>query len=176
MDSVGAASASETGERPDILGRIIECEIIPRLLLAQGERPREASARAGAGGVAPDLVSMVDEAVRLAVADDEGPFEDFVSALRTHGIEARALLLDVFAPVARRLGVAWERDEMSFVEVTLGLGRLHKALHRIEDAALGRTEPAMRLGHALVCVPPGEQHTFGAAMAAGLLRRDGWRV
>ena len=45
------------------------------------------------------------------------------------GIPLEALLLDLFAPVARRLGTMWEADQIDFVDVTIGTSRLQQILH-----------------------------------------------
>src|SRR5262249_25508278 len=90
------------------------------------------------------------------------------------GLELDALLLDLLAPVARRLGVMWETDEIDFVDVTIGTSRLQQILHHFtlppdRDAH----EPGRRV---LLLPPPSEQHTFGLLMVSELFRSEGWQV
>lgn len=85
-----------------------------------------------------------------------------------------ALLADVYIPeVARRLGEAWEADCVSFAQVTMGVARLQAILREIgaawsADAAGHHGGPTL-----LFILPAGEQHTLGAMVMAGRLRRSG---
>lgn len=85
-----------------------------------------------------------------------------------------AMLADVYIPeVARRLGEAWEADCVTFAQVTMGVARLQAVLREI-----GAAWSADALGHAdgptlLFILPAGEQHTLGAMVMAGRLRRSG---
>ena len=101
----------------------------------------------------------------------EGHIRDLVA----RGLTAEQVCLELFAPAARRLGVMWEEDSCSFVEVTLGVSRLQQLTHGLGDLLRGHVEAGSR-GRALVGTVPGEQHTFGITMVAEFLRRDGWEV
>ncbi|MGT2486179.1 B12-binding domain-containing protein [Methylobacterium oryzae CBMB20] len=52
------------------------------------------------------------------------PHAEWVRALLEEGLSLDALLLDLFAPAARRLGQLWEEDEADFLDVAAALGRL----------------------------------------------------
>ncbi|MFN4129121.1 MAG: B12-binding domain-containing protein [Paracoccaceae bacterium] len=87
------------------------------------------------------------------------------------------MLADHYIPeVARRLGRGWEEDSASFAEVTIGTARLQAFLNDIGRtwAADGTDGPAGST--VLLVVPRGEQHTLGALVAAGWLRRKGISV
>ena len=157
-----------------LLVRIIEGEIIPRLMLSH-KAPDDA---------APYLVSQtraptrgeVEELVQLALAQDQTVLDSYLSALLDSGCGLDDILLDLLAPAARRLGELWEDDRCSFVDVTIGLGHLHNALHH-----LGRrprsTEQIKSLGkRALLATVPGEQHVFGILIVENFLIRSGWEV
>ncbi len=98
------------------------------------------------------------------------------NSLLNRGVGMETLLLDVLAPAARRLGDLWTQDACTFVDVTIGVGRLHEVLHALDSGGQISTAPVAS-GHSILLAPcPGEQHTFGLAMIAGLFRHAGWQV
>ena len=171
MTATPAPSASvEQGRRIEAerLQRVIEGEIVPRLLLAHSDP----------GWPAPRLVADddVEELARIAVVHDADTALRYVSALCEAGLTPDVARVSLLAPAARLLGELWEADRCTFAEVSLGLSRLQQVLR-----ALAIDEPAMdrvRLegGTILVAPTPGDQHAFGAQMAADFLERDGWDV
>lgn len=104
-----------------------------------------------------------------------GDLEHYLRDLLAQGFTAEHLYLHLFAPAARRLGAMWEEDSCSFVDVTLGVGRLQQLTHGFGDLLRGSGTPAT-IGRVLVAGAPREQHTLGIAMVAEFLRRDGWEV
>ncbi len=119
-----------------------------------------------------------DEAVRELIRRLMQPghtAEEQVRALLSQGLPAEHLCLHLLSPAARRMGSMWEDDTCSFVDVTLGMGRLQRMLHELGDQLLREVAPDS-LGAALLAPVPGEQHTFGVSMVAEFLRRDGWNV
>lgn len=87
------------------------------------------------------------------------------------------MLADRYIPeVARRLGRDWASDCATFAEVTMGSARLQSLLREIgkdwsADATGSAEDPTL-----LLVVPEGEQHTLGAMVLAGRLRRSGVSV
>lgn len=88
------------------------------------------------------------------------------------GVAPERIELGLLAAAARALGAAWVRDELSFVDVTVGLAHLHELLGRVHAADPARLSRSAR--SILLAPVPGETHRFGAAMAAGVFRRAGW--
>lgn len=91
-------------------------------------------------------------------------------------ISASAMADHYIPEVARRLGTAWEDDQLSFAGVTMGVARLQAILRELGAAwsadALGQTDgPTV-----LVLLPQGEQHSLGTMVLAGRLRRMGVSV
>jgi MerR family transcriptional regulator, light-induced transcriptional regulator len=74
--------------------------------------------------------------------------------------------------IARRLGKAWEDDTMTFAEVTMGAARLQAILRQVSGdwvADAGNRDVGMPA--VLLIVPAGQQHTLGAFVVLGQLRR-----
>ncbi|MEY4982722.1 MAG: hypothetical protein RIR62_988 [Pseudomonadota bacterium] len=112
-----------------------------------------------------------------AVADGgTAAFEELKPELKRARVSP-AMLADVYIPeVARRLGEAWEADCVSFAQVTMGAARLQAILREIgtawsADAGGDTGGPTL-----LFVLPSGEQHTLGAMVLAGRLRRGGLSV
>lgn len=123
------------------------------------------------------LRETVLQALTAAVlASDADPLVAIRQDMRRARI-TRDMLADHYIPeVARRLGVAWEEDRQSFVAVTIAVARLQAMLRRLgSDWAADDVD---RGGHAtmLLIVPSSEQHTLGAMVIAGWLRRRGISV
>lgn len=103
-------------------------------------------------------------------------FEELKPELKRARITA-ALLADVYIPeVARRLGQAWMDDCASFAEVTMGVARMQAILREIGSAWIADASGQVDGPTLLVVLPIGEQHTLGAMVLAGQLRRLGVSV
>lgn len=151
--------------------RLLEAEIIPRLMLAHRvsrwavDRPMRCPDRAD-----------VTELVQILEEDDIRRANDFVRGMIERGVALEAIFLDLFAPAAKRIGELWEDDLSTFTDVTIMLSRL-QCLVREMSAVFGTRVPRENLGHlAVLCPAPGEQHIFGITLLEELLRRDGWEV
>jgi methylmalonyl-CoA mutase cobalamin-binding domain/chain len=159
------------------LVRTIEAEIVPRLVLTRRVKLDTAAVNVPQSHL-PDGVDLVDvkELVRLLLAHEAVVACAFVETVRQRGATLEMVCLDLLAPAAAELGLLWEEDECDFMQVTVGLCRLHQVLRELtpEFAA----EDAGRDGNqrVLLAAYPGEQHTFGVTLVAQFLRRAGWDV
>jgi methanogenic corrinoid protein MtbC1 len=155
------------------LVRTIEGEIVPRLVLAR--RPARAPAEPPAvDSRAPDAVDVA-ELVRLLLAHDVGVSSAYVETVRQRGASLELICLGLLAPAARRLGEMWEEDECNFMQVTVGLCRLHQLLRELSPEF--RADEEGKANRRILLAPcPGEQHTFGVSVVAQFLRRAGWDV
>ncbi len=149
------------------LGRTIENELIPRLMLAFDSTPDLRPA-------ATNVADLVDDFVTLLVQQDAHVAVRYVDALRSKGTPLATLYLDLLAPAARRLGVMWEEDEASFTDVTIGVCRMHQVLLEFSRCFDATSRSSGDARNALIAPAPGEQHTFGLFMVMEFLRRDGW--
>jgi methanogenic corrinoid protein MtbC1 len=157
------------------LKRVIETEVIPRLVLAQralGATMPETPASHPAAPTEGDVEAFTALA-RLGNAENA---LTFIDAFCARGLPLAQVYLGLLAPAARILGVAWEKDTADFTEVTIGLRCLHAVCHALEPrfAPLGI---AQRPGRSIMLAPaPGEQHGFGLLMVEQFFRRAGWET
>lgn len=196
---VGQGLGWSTGSRRPELTRMVETQIIPRLMLAHRGLATDASgqptarwpqrhpdadrgAAAGLQQAAPEPSQepiTPEEVAQFARAVLAKEHEEVLALLRgslARGVPLDCLLLDLIAPAARLLGRLWEEDLCSFTEVTVGVGRLQAALREVAQTAqleLARGEGPWRI---LLSPAPGEQHTLGLSMVEGFFRRAGWEV
>ncbi len=150
---------------------VIENIIVPRLLMSHVN---------GNKALVEETVSLrnvaVSDFIALTTKDNPDSAIDYVRHLLAKGVTFQEVLLDLMAPAARVLGERWEDDKASFVEVALGVARMHRILrefdgvpsHLWSDAGLGR--------HALLLPAPGEKHSFGLRLVQEFLLRESWTV
>ena len=153
------------------MARLIEGEIIPRLLLAhRADRDiptPPAPAFAAGAPLAFAQLSLNTEVFTLLGQID---------AHLDRGVSIDSVYLDLLAPAARTLGDFWDNDVCDFVDVTMGMWRLQQVIHELGNRAAcpsARTRADRRV---LFTVPPGDQHSFGLVMIEDFFRRAGWRT
>lgn len=153
------------------LSRVVEAEIIPRLMLAHR---MEASTR-GPGPRKP-TAEDIEAFASLVLAPAGEVVEARIAALVDDGLALDSLLLDLLAPTARHLGVLWEEDLCDFAELTIAMGRLQRIMHDLSRRYGGETG-GHRDGHSiLLSLCPGETHMFGLSMIEQFFRDAGWDV
>lgn len=121
------------------------------------------------GGIPAELAETF---AYLLLDPDGAAAEALVEDLCGQNVTPESIMLDLFAPAARLLGEMWCRDDANFLEVTLGLGRIHRQLRRLP--LLNRSAPVR--GAVLLLPVPGEQHIFGLRIVQEFLLRAGWRA
>ena len=122
----------------------------------------------------PAPTREIDILCEALLSDDRQAASDYVLHAQARGIGQEALCLSYLAVAASRLGEMWDQDRVSFLQVTVAVGRIY-ALMR----SLRRSMPVLPLvaGRTATFVSvPGEDHTLGVAMAAELLRTKGWDI
>lgn len=165
-------------EEPDLFAAL-QSEIIPRLIIANRLPESHLTlVRTAPGGEQGTFAAPERHAFITALLSDDGSLAgDIADAYLAHGRAAETILMELFAWSARELGELWSDDQVSFVDVTIGLCRLHEALHRISEQtdAPAKAE-AGETPSILIAIAPGEQHVFGVLMAGELFRKQGWSV
>lgn len=157
---------------PSALARMVEGEIIPRLLVncrTQGT----VTPFARPGSVKPD-VKDIDMLASSAIRDDAQQLLAQVEAQMARGISLESMLVDMLAPAARLLGEWWEQDACDFIDVTMGLWRLQEVVHDIAGRAGAQATRASNCRTALFSVAPGDDHAFGSLMVEEMFRHAGW--
>lgn len=156
---------------PMALARLIEGEIIPRLLMAhQTATVADAASRDANGIAASEVVGFA----HLVLAEDLPVLLQNAEGFIARGVDVDALYFDLFSPAAKLLGSMWEEDLCSFSDVTVGLCRLQQLVYAFSDrihpdhSGNGRT--------ALFALTPGDQHSFGLVLVVEFFRRAGWRT
>lgn len=155
------------------LSRIVELEIIPRLMLMHSVQPLQDCPPL------PTLALTVEHVhtlARLAAEGDADSASSYVRALLDAGATQEQVFLDLLAPCARWMGELWEEDRYDFSQVTIGLWRLQRVLHEQGSRFTQMARPDADSRRALLAAVPGAQHTFGVVMAAEFFSRAGWDV
>lgn len=161
----------------EVLDKLIEAEIIPRLMLNARGSADALTARVHTDS-APRVFDSaeIDAFAQAAVSSDPDTLLAEVNRLLDDGVTHEDLLLKLLAPAARRLGQYWEDDTCDFGDVTIGLMKLHRVLECVNadtpsGMGVGGSSPRILLSAA-----PGEQHVFGVVMVGEFFARSGWRV
>jgi MerR family transcriptional regulator, light-induced transcriptional regulator len=174
-DAGGACAPAEEAclERLRLLVSTVESQIIPRLVIAHRSPGSCGSVAHESAAVRPRR-DEVEQCTRLLLDPYAGSVADFAEGLIARGLPLDAVYLDVFAPSARRLGDLWTRDECSFADVTIALGRLQQALRRFAPHFRPESIDGEPWRRALFAAAPGEQHTLGLSMIVQYFLRAGW--
>ncbi len=165
---------TESNERMARLVRTIEGEIVPRLVMAR-RVVRVTPPTVTDAGRGPDDAD-VRELVRLLLAHDVAVASAYVDTVRQRGASLEGVCLRLLAPAARELGLLWEEDECDFMQVTVGLCRLHHLLRELSPEFRPESVDSKVERNILLAPVPGDQHTFGITLVAQFLRKAGWEV
>lgn len=155
---------------PEDLNGLIEGEIIPRLLMVHSAGARTARPF-GVYTISPAEVERF-ALMPLTAGTAEMMLE--VEALLARGVSVESILLDLLAPSARKLGKCWDEDLCDFIDVTLGLTRLHEVLREVALRSPGVVGQFTGPRSALFSPMPGDQHNFGTLMIEEIFNRAGW--
>jgi MerR family transcriptional regulator, light-induced transcriptional regulator len=145
---------------------VIENVIVPRLLMSHAKEEREIVLRS----------STISDFIALTINDRPEAAVDFVGDLLSQGVPFRSILLDLMAPAARELGERWVNDSTSFVEVTLGVARMHRILREFDGVPDHLWSQEGQGRHILLLPAPGENHSFGLRLVQEFLLRESWTV
>lgn len=142
--------------------------------LAEEALVRVAAAAERPSVTPPSHGEQIEQLCMALIAADPGAGGRFVAEIRDAGTTVEDLYLDYLAPAARRLGDWWSDDEVSFLDVTLGAGRIFAIMRALQ--ADGAPRPVGERRSAIFASVPGDTHTLGVRMAADLFRRHGWDI
>lgn len=175
MPGPATAACLPFGLAPDhdrSLDRLIEAEIIPRLIVARAPaRPRDAAAQPAGDTV---TAAEVDDFAPLALQVEADELIAHAERLLARGVSVETLLVDLLAPAARVLGEYWKADRCDFVDVTMALWRLQEVVHEVTARGPFARPAAGPPRRALFAAMPGDQHGFGALLVEEMFGRAGW--
>lgn len=117
----------------------------------------------------------IDELARALMQPDQDAGKAFIKRVRAQGASVETVYLAYLAEAAKRMGVWWEEDEVSFVDVTFGTGQIYAIMRglkpRFRAHLSNLTQP-----QAFFAAVPGEDHLLGVSMATDLFRKHGWDI
>ena len=170
-EPLAAVVAKPTESHLQEFASVIENIIVPRLLMSHVN---------GNTAMIKEKVSLrnvaVSDFIALTTQDDPSSAIDYVRHLMANGVSFQDILLDLMAPAARVLGERWEEDRASFVEVALGVARMHRILREFDGVPSHLWSNAGFGRQALLLPAPGELHSFGLRLVQEFLLRESWSV
>lgn len=170
-EPLSPAVAAPTESHLEEFASVIENIIVPRLLMSHVHNANRITlkrARLDGEGVKDFIELTMDEEPDAAIG--------FVQGLLDNGVPFQDVLLKLMAPAARELGERWAHDSTNFVEVTLGVARMHRILREF-DGVPEHMRSQAGAGRSVLLMPvPGEQHTFGLRLVQEFLLRESWSV
>jgi len=168
------ARAADVPDRSDALARIIEGDIIPRLLLANSVGAKKARPEPVPYEVDSD---EVDAFADMMISLNMGEAHHVILAALSRGVALETVLLALFAPTAQRLGDRWTDDTCTFADVTVGLCALQNLLRTYSMGNPGdRAVAPAGAASAMFAALPGEQHVLGILILETFFRGAGWDV
>ncbi len=172
--SSGGASAPQEFNRA-MLGRTIEAEVIPRLMLvhrglAHGELASSSREELSLHISSDDVVELA----RIVIEHETEVACSYVDALRNQGVPIEAIFVELMAPTARLLGEMWKADLCCFTDVTIGMARIQQIVHQLSPEFEKEAAMAFDGRRILLMTMPGEQHTLGLMLIEEYFRRAGW--
>jgi methanogenic corrinoid protein MtbC1 len=160
------AAATPRHRRAALLARVVENQILPRLI----------EARAAADAAAITSEAEAAELVGLLLDRPAAEAVAYIETLRQRGVAPANLLLGIVAQAAKRLGDLWTDDRCNFADVTIGVGHLQQVVRalspKLQAGAVTRPHP----DSVLLLPAPGEQHSLGLVVLSEFFQREGWHV
>ncbi len=136
------ASASPLARPAEELAKIVECEIIPRLMLAYqpgstsdgAASDHEASSEGVPENIRDNAVSpeAVQAFARMVLIRAPEALMAFIEGLINGGVAVSAIYAELLRPAACLLSDLWDQDLVSYTEVTIGLGRLQQLVRGLD--------------------------------------------
>lgn len=118
----------------------------------------------------------INRITQLLLDTEEGAFELAITVLKTHGASINYIVLELIPEIAKKLGKQWEDDTLSFAEVSIGVGKLERAIHKL-DYLFQASQLEKRQNKSIVISPfPDSQHSLGTLILSNFFTHSGWQV
>lgn len=176
-DHLSDADPDADQSAQDPLLPVVQSDVLPCLHAKYG--PVGASAHSSAGRGEPSPTLQDHEIGRFAdalLASDINKAWTLVEQLRARGASAEWIVVDMFGAGARALGVRWEDDLNDFTQITIAMSHLTAMLRKISGEFVGTGRFVSAQCRMLLAPAPGEQHSFGLAIASEFFLRSGFEV
>lgn len=121
----------------------------------------------------PDLLAALCTA---ALSDDRDMLRQTIDRMFRAGLRSEEIADTYVAAAARHLGDMWAADRMSCTAVTIATSRLQRMLRDLGPDWKADHAADPMAASVLVVVSRNADHTLGAALLAGQLRREGLSV
>lgn len=112
-----------------------------------------------------EYAETIDALCKAFTDDDPEMRRKLVQELLVAGLETSEFIDSHVGDTARALGDQWERNEISFVDVTIGTARLQESVRRLA-ARDERPPPEATAPHVLLTAPHNEDHLLGLFVVA----------
>jgi len=114
-----------------------------------------------------------DKLLHLLLKKKRREAADYVMSLAKMGGHPDDLCVELLAPVLKKIGLLWQRNEISAADEHVVTELCRYIMFRLYDSVpIKQTLPYK----ALVSCVPGEEHALGAEMVANYLADKGWTV
>lgn len=119
---------------------------------------------------------QISKITELLLDTEEGAFELAITVLKTHGTSINYIVLELIPEIARKLGEQWAEDTLSFAEVSIGVGKLERAIYKL-DYLFQATQLDKRQNKSILISPyPDSQHSLGTLILSNFFTYSGWQV
>jgi hypothetical protein len=153
------------------LNRVVASEVIPRLMAAHRVQIDNCPVEDRADWpVTPKTLA------RRILLDWPGAQASLFKRLSNGKISPKAIYRDLLAPTASLMAELWRSDELSFADVTLGLGRLRTLIRKLGWMTPYNGDDEITPRTALFAPGPGEEPTFGFYLIEESFRWSGWKT
>ena len=118
----------------------------------------------------------ISKLTNLLLDTEEGSFELAITVLKTHGASINYIVLDLIPAIARQLGKQWEDDSLSFADVSIGVNKLERVIHKLDYLFQANQLERQQNKAIFITGFPGSQHSLGSLIFANFLIFSGWQV
>jgi len=171
----------------------LAAEIIPSLIKEHGLMVRDGVANTGSLKLVSqcqhqavteisqrELSKFADECAQACLDLNAEELLDYSQVLFNQGVNIEVLYLDIIPLAIKRMHDLWEKDQISFLDVTRATWSVKRLIISLSPDFIRPDENSMMQGsykyQALVTLAHGAQHTLGPMIVSQYLERKGWHV
>jgi len=127
-----------------------------------------------------DLRYFADKCANALLELNSEQLEEFAQNLFEQGLDMEVFYLDIIPLVARELHDYWDKDEITFFDVTRATWSIKRLIYSLSPQFIkpdtAHMMPAVNRFQVLVATAPGAQHTLGPLLVSQYLQRKGWHL